>query len=178
MQETLHGLGPFVFCLERITTFGVAASTSIGWPSFTGVLSGSSNISCDTDVQPSAPSNLRYVATLLCRSSDETDCLSTSESSVVYSPLASQLSNGCNSRSLPLLRNVIIAPSSGSRYTNGAHVGRNNYASCGWQKRRKVRPIRSEERRRFQKKEGKKMTLPATWIVPRGPARCSISTIP
>ncbi|XP_031773389.1 uncharacterized protein LOC116414669 [Apis florea] len=99
MQETLHGLGPFVFCLGRITTLGVAeASTthSIGWPSFTGVLSGSSNISCDTDVQPSAPSNLRYVATLLCRSSDETDCLSTSESSVVYSPLASQLSNGCN----------------------------------------------------------------------------------
>lgn len=158
MQETLHGLGPFVFCLVRITTFGVAASISIGWPSFTGVLSGSSNISCDTDVQPSAPSNLRYVATLLCRSSDETDCLSTSESSVVYSPLASQLSNGCNSRSLPLLRNVIIAPFSRSRYTNGAHVGWNNYGSYVGQQRRRRRWLdrkRDEDfgRRRRRKSE-------------------------
>lgn len=106
---TLHGLGPLVFCLGRITTFGVLVS-SIGCASLIGVLSGSSKISCDTDWdgQPSAPSNRRYVATLLCRSSDETDCLPPSDSSVVYSPLASQLSNGCNSRSLQLLRNVII----------------------------------------------------------------------
>lgn len=111
IQDTLHGLGPLCFCLERITTFGVLVS-SIGCASLIGVFSASSNISCDTDwdVQPSAPSNLRYVATLLCRSSDETDCLSPSDSSVVYSPLASQLSNGCNSRWLQLLRNVIIPP--------------------------------------------------------------------
>ena len=121
MQDTLHGLGPLFFCLERITTFGVLES-NIGCPSLTGVLSASSKISCDTDcdVQPRAPSNLRYVATLLCRSSDETDCFSPSDSSLVYSLLASRLSNGCNSRWLELLRNVII-PLSLDLVTTGAH---------------------------------------------------------
>lgn len=61
IQETLHGLGPFVFRLQRITTFDVFGSNIVVDVSLLGVLSGLSNISCDMNcgIPLGAPSNRR-----------------------------------------------------------------------------------------------------------------------